>query len=171
MNKKWKRDQKGFTFIEVLLVVAILGMLSLMLMPDIQRVTEIRKIENEARGILSTMQRAKFQAVKTKLDHRIRFFSDQNELFFQIEREETADQWNLMPGFIRKMVSPKFMVDVDFPNNIVEFSSLGFIENFDNEHNSITLQSEKLKSCGQPDLRVISVFAGGSIRYIESESE
>ena len=171
MNKKWKRNKKGFTFIEVLVAVAILGVLSLILMPDIRRATEIRQLENEARDILSTMQRAKFQAVKTKLDHRVRFFSEDDDLFLQIEREDTADQWSLMPGSIRKMVSPKFVVAVDFPNDIVEFTSLGFIENFDNEHNSITLQSEKLQSSGQPDLRVISVFAGGSIRYIESESE
>ena len=117
------------------------------------------------------MQRAKFQAVKTKLDHRVRFFSQGDELFFQIEREETADEWSLMPGFVIKMVSPKFVVNVDFAHDSVEFSPLGFITNFDNEHNSVTLQSEKLKSYGQPDLRVISVFAGGSIRYIESESE
>lgn len=171
MNERWKRGQKGFTLIEILLVVAIVGMLSLILFPNIQRTIEIRQLENEARDILTTMQRAKFQAVKTKMDHRMRFFNENNEWFFQIEREEAPDQWTLMPGFIRKMISPRFVVDVDFPGLNVEFTSLGFITNFDSEHHSITLQSEKLQSYGQPDLRVISVFAGGSIRYLESESE
>lgn len=162
--------EKGFTFFEIVLVVGIVGMLSLILYPDIQRTLEVRHLENEARDILTTMQSAKFQAVKTKLNHRIRFINESDDWFFQVEREETPDQWNLMPGFIRKTISSKFLVTVDFSTQTVEFSPLGFITNFDNEHNSITLQSEKLRSYSQPDLRVISVFAGGSIRYLESES-
>lgn len=171
MIKRCNSQRKGFTFIEIVLVIGILGMLSLILYPDIQNAIEIRQLENEARDIMTSMQRAKFQAVKTKLDHRIRFFTESDQWFYQIEKEESPDQWNLMTGFIRKMISPKFVVTVDFPNKIVEFTSLGFITNFDNEHHSITLHSEKLRRYDQSDLREISVFAGGSIRYVESESE
>jgi prepilin-type N-terminal cleavage/methylation domain-containing protein len=171
MIKRYNSQRKGFTFIEIVLVIGILGMLSLILYPDIHNAIEIRQLENEARDILTSMQRAKLQAVRTKLNHRVRFFYEEDDWFFQIEREESPDQWNLMPGFIRKVVSPKFVVTIDFPNQIVEFTSLGFITDFDNEHHSITLQSEKLRNYGQPDLREISVFAGGSVRYLESESE
>ena len=170
MIRDWRKRNKGFTFIEIILVVGILGMLSLIFYPDVRRTLEVRLLENEARDILTTMQRAKFQAVKTKLSHRVRFIYENNEWTFQIEREESPGQWSLMPGFIRKMISSKFQVTIDLPSQIVEFSPLGFISNYDNEHNSITLQSTKLKSYSQPDLRVISVYAGGSIRYLEMES-
>lgn len=165
-----KSREKGFTLIEIVLVVGILGMLSLIFYPDVRRTLEVRALENEARDILTTMQRAKLQAVKTKLNHRVRFFYEGNEWFFQVEREESPGQWSLMPGFIQKTISSSFQVTVDVPSQIVEFSPLGFVTNFNNEHNSITLQSDKLKAYSQPDLRIISVLAGGSIRYQESES-
>jgi len=48
---------------------------------------------------------------------------------------------------------------------------MGFITDFDTNLNSITLQSPKLETYNQPDVRSVSVFAGGSIRYEESQSE
>jgi hypothetical protein len=47
---------------------------------------------------------------------------------------------------------------------------LGFITNFDTNLNSVTLQSDKLRKQGQPDLRVIAVFAGGSVHYLKTGS-
>jgi len=171
-NKKLRTSKaRGFTFIEILIVVSILGMMILISYPDIQRTIEVRGIENEAREILTTMQRAKFQAVKTKLNHRIEFEYKHEEWFFYVEREVNPGQWSVPPGFTRNNISSKFVVDVSFPDQTVVFSPLGFIINFDSQQNSISLQSEKLKRYGQPDLRVISVFAGGSIRYVKMESE
>jgi len=163
--------KRGFTFIEILIVIGIIGMMALMFYPDVGRSLEVRKLENEARDILTTMQRAKFQAVKTKLNHRVRFLNENDEWHFQIEREDNPDLWNIMPGFIRKTISSKFNVNVNLPSQIVMFSSLGFISNFDTQKNSVTLQSSKIENSGQPDLRVISVYAGGSIQYHKSESD
>ena len=177
-NKKaFKTKPRGFTFIEIVVVIGIIGMISLLFYPDVRRSIEVRKLENEARDVLTTMQRAKFQAVKTKLNHRVGFVNDNNQWFFFIEREETPDNWSLLPGFVRKPISSEFNVVVDFPDSTgvpdkaVVFSPLGFVLNYDNNHHSLSLQSLKLNRYGQPDLRIINVYAGGSIQYLKSESE
>lgn len=172
-----KTSSKGFTFIEIVVVIGIIGMISLIFYPDVRRSMEVRKLENEARNVVTTMQRAKFQAVKTKLNHRVGFVNDNNQWFFFIEREVTPDNWSLLPGFVRKPISPEFNVIVDFadstgiPDKAVVFSPLGFVLNYDNNHHSLSLQSLKLYKYGQPDLRIIDVYAGGSIQYLKSESQ
>jgi len=169
--KKSKSRVRGFTFIEVLLVVGILGMMTLIFLPDIRKSTEVRQIENEAREILTTMQRTKFQAVKTKLNHRVRFEYKDNTWFYEVEIEQKNGQWNVPPGYVRKIIPSNFTVDVQFPDQYVVFSPLGVIDNYDIQKNHISLQSTKLKRSGQPDQRVISVLAGGSVRYEKSVSE
>ena len=84
-----KLRQQGFTFIEVLVVVGILGMILAALYPSILNTLETRGIENSARDILTTMQRAKFQAVKTKLNHRVGFVDNAGIWLYFIEREDT----------------------------------------------------------------------------------
>ena len=165
-----RQVNKGFTVIEVLVVVGIIGMLTMAIYPSIRNSMETRRVENEARDILATMERAKFQAVKTKLNHRVRFFTENNNWYYILERENTSGQWAQMPRFIRKMISTDFVVNLDFPDQMVVFSALGFIANYDSQKNKISLQSLKLKRYNQPDLRDIRVFAGGSISYNKLES-
>lgn len=171
-----KLRQRGYTFIEVLVVVGILGMILAALYPNVMNTLETRGIENSARSILTTMQRAKFQAVKTKLNHRVGFLDVGGVWFYFIEREDSPGTWTIMPGFVRKEISDKLIVSLNFPDVTgvpskgVVFSPLGFITNFDTNLNSISLQSDKLRRQGQPDLRVVAVFAGGSVHYIKTGS-
>ena len=175
-KKMGKLRQRGFTFIEVIVVVGILGMILAALYPNIRNTLETRGIENSARSILTTMQRAKFQAVKTKLNHRVGFLDDNGVWLYFIEREDTPGTWSTMPGFIRKEIPDKLIVSLNFPDVTgvpdkgVIFSPLGFITNFDTNLNSISLQSDTLRRQGQPDLRVVAVFAGGSVHYIKTGS-
>jgi len=132
---------------------------------------ETREFENSARDIQSTLQRAKFQAVKTKLNHRVRFVKGTSEWEFFIESEVTQNNWNLITGFIKKVVSPKFMVTVNFPGQAVVFSPLGLVLNFDPQQNSLIIKSPRLEDYNQPDQRIICVYAGGSVHFIKAESE
>jgi len=175
-SKKDNFRQKGFTFIEVLVVVGVIAMILAAIYPSIMNTLETRRLENSARDILTTMQRAKFQAVKTKINHRVGFLNDNGLWYYFIEREDTPGTWNPMPGFVRKEIPQKFIIAVNFPDIAgvpdkgVAFSPLGFVTNFDTTQNSVSLQSQKLQGYGQPDLRVISAFAGGSIHYIKTGS-
>ncbi len=174
--RRTKFRQKGFTFIEVLVVVGVMGMILAAIYPSILNTLETRRIENTARDILTTMQRAKFQAVKTKINHRVGFLNNNGTLYYFIEREDSPGTWNPMPGFVRKEIPQKFIALINFPDVVgtpdkgVEFSPLGFVTNFDTNQNSISLQSQKLQGYGQADLRIISAFAGGSIHYIKTGS-
>lgn len=175
-NKMGNFRQRGYTFIEVLVVVGVLGVILAALYPSIMNTLETRGIENSARDILTTLQMAKFQAVKTKINHRVGFLDDGGIWCYFIEREDSPGNWSTMPGFIRKEIPEKLIVSLNFPNIAgvpsqgVVFSPLGFVTNFDTNQNSVTLQSDKLRRQGQPDLRVVSVFAGGSVHYIKTGS-
>lgn len=161
---------KGFTLIEALVVVAIIGLLGMALTPGILNSLETRRLESEARSILTTVEKAKFQAVKTKLNHRVRFYEQEGNWFYIVEREETPGSWSAAPGEIPKQILPEFVVTVNLPTQLVEFSALGFVSNYDPQQNSVILQSIKLLNKRQPDLREIWFYRGGSIRYEKAAS-
>jgi len=160
--------RRGFALIEMLIVVGIIGVMAVILFPNISSSWEIRKFENAARDVQSTMQRAKLETVKTKLNHRVKFESVSGGTRFYIERETSPNNWVLLPGFVKKTISSNFNVTVSLPDQSVVFSPLGFIKNYNSLQNSITLQSPKMEEYNQPDERTITVFAGGSTRYVKS---
>ena len=163
--------RKGFTLVEIMVAVAIIGLMAFIFTPNIINTLESRKIEGSAREVLMTLQRAKFQAVKTKLNHRVRFEAVGEGWVYYIEKEDNPTEWNTMRGFLRKSIPLEFQVDVDFPDEAVEFSPLGLVVDYSSTENTITLQSLKLATYGKPDERVIKTLAGGSIQYIIAEGE
>ena len=156
---------EGFTLMELLVVVAIIGMLSFVLIPNVMNSLETRSLEGTTREMMGTMQRAKFQAVKTRINHRIRFEYRDDIWFYYIEREDNPGDWVSMPGFSYNTVPIKFNVTVNFPSQIVQFSPLGFVSNYDSSQNSVTIQSPKLDDQNQADERIVSVYIGGSFKY------
>jgi prepilin-type N-terminal cleavage/methylation domain-containing protein len=144
---------RGFTLIEIVIAVAIIGIVSIVLYPNIMNSLETRSLENTTRDIMNTIQRAKFQAVKSRINHRVRFdYINQGEMnlwAFLVEREDNPGSWNSMPGFNRRFVPAKFNVTVNFPNDIVQFSPLGFVSNYSTNQNTITIQSSKLNDYSQ----------------------
>ena len=161
---------RGFTLVEVIVVVAILGLASLALYPLILNSLETRSLDSEARKILSTLERTKFRAVKAKLNHRLHFYQQQGQWYYQVEIEETADNWQPVTGEVTQAIPAKFNVTINLPNQWIEFSPLGIVLNYDPQRNSIVLQSERLQQAGQPDVRRIWVYQGGSIRFVKEES-
>jgi prepilin-type N-terminal cleavage/methylation domain-containing protein len=166
-----KHTETGFTLLEVLIVIGIMGMLMLVSYPSIMNSLETRGLENTAMDIQSSMQVAKFQAVKTKINHRIRFSNDTGPWFFAIESQAADGTWATMRGSIPKSISNKFTLTLTLPaTNTVTFSAMGMISDFDSTKNIILLESAKLKRGRQPDQRSIIVYAGGSFRYLKSTS-
>jgi prepilin-type N-terminal cleavage/methylation domain-containing protein len=166
-SRKLHTARKGYTLFELMLALGIVGILALVAYPSILNSLKTRSLENEAREIQSIFHTAKFQAVKSKLYHRVVFELKQGTWTYYIEREDTPNDWNMVPGFTSKMINEELNVTVNFPSDTVVFSPLGFVSNFAAGQNTITLQSNRLQQQGQPDERILSVFAGGSIKYIK----
>ena len=168
---KFSSAEKGMTVVEILVVLAILGAVSVALYSNFRNTALLRELEGSTRDIQMTLQRARFQAVRMRLNHRVSFSQADNTWYFIIEREDSPSVWNPIPGSIKKAIPKKFSVTVNVPNQAIIFSPLGFISNYSSSQNSISLQSAELERNKQPDIRVINVFAGGAIKYAKTSSE
>ena len=166
--------RKGFTLIEVLVILAIVGILIVLGYPSIRTSIEVRKLDDNAREILATLQRAKFQAVKTKTIHSMSFDLAQNTYTLSIY-DYTNNQWRIIQ---RKVLSapvnfslisladPDNLGAIDTANQVI-FNSLGFAD----RQGSIIIQNPNLTNYeGIEDQRLIRIMIGGSIDIIKQES-
>jgi prepilin-type N-terminal cleavage/methylation domain-containing protein len=166
----------GFTLIEVLVVVGIMGILMLASYPSILNTMATRNLENTTRQIQTYLQQTKLQAVSTRIVHRVRFFQPDGT-FWAYEMQELQPDgltFVTIPGPPRKTISNRLNVTITFPavgaDHVAVFSPLGTFPQFANNQNSITLQNPNLDRPGQMDERVLSIFMGGSIQYAKRKS-
>jgi len=167
MKRRKRNPMNGFTFIEILLVIAIIGIFLLVSYPSIQNTLKTRQLENTAREILTTLQSAKFQAVKQKLSYRVRFDNTLGYWVYLLEREVEADDWRPISGAVRKTIPADFVVTINLPNQTVVYSSLGMVKNYNSVQHSITLRNPNLSQVSQTNARTINIFAGGSVQYVK----
>lgn len=162
----------GFTLLEFLVVVAIMGILSLSLVPSVLNTLETRALENTAREVIASLQKAKFAAVTSKFNHRIRFLNDTGDWRVVVEREQPPGTWVELTDYPPKIIAAKFSITINLPpaDLAVEFSQMGFVTNHDKDFNSILIQSDKLKRLNQDDQREVIILASGSFRFLKSAS-
>ena len=166
-----RKQASGFTSLEMVVVVGIIGILTVAAIPSVLNSMATRNLDNSARDIQTTLQQARYRAVDTKINHRVRFAQTSGTWMIYLERETAPNTWAAVPKYLVKAISTKYTVTINLPaGQAIEFSSVGVIEGFDSTKNSVTLQSLALKTKGQPDLRIIRVFGGGSIRYDRGSS-
>lgn len=163
-------DYKGFTLIEMTVVVAILGIMMISSYPNILNALETRTLENSAKDILMLCHQARYLAVSTKLNYRVKFSNTTGWLYW-IEEQNEAGTWSRLARFLPREIPHKLAASVNLPGELtVEYSSIGYVANFDGLHNRVTLRSDKLRAYGRPDLRILMIYAGGSIQFIKSQS-
>lgn len=167
--------RRGFTLIEILVVIAIMGILMAIAYPSILNTLALRDLENQAHQIQTYLQQTKLQAVASKIDHRVRFYqADGGSWVYEMERMEANLAWIRVPGPPRKTISTRLAVTINLPPDdadfVVEFSPVGAVANFDVNQSSIVLRDPNLNRPGQMDERVISLFMGGSIHYAKRAS-
>ena len=165
----------GFTLIEVIVVVGIMGILMLASYPSILSTMATRNLENTTRQIQTYLQQTKLQAVSTRIVHRVRFIRvDASYWAYDMERLQPNGTWIKAQGAPRKTISNRLNVTITFPivgaDHVAVFSPLGTFPQFANNQNSITLQNPNLDRPGQMDERVLSIFMGGSIQYAKRKS-
>jgi prepilin-type N-terminal cleavage/methylation domain-containing protein len=165
------RTERGFTLIEAIVVVAIMAMMMVYMFPSIMNSLETRDLDNSARDIQTTLQQARYRAVTDKIHFRVRFAQDHSLWWLHLESQDAAGNWSAASSFLPKTINSRFVVALHLPAvQAVEFSPVGIVEGYDSTHNSLSLQSLKLKNKRQPDLRILTVFGGGTIRYQRATS-
>ncbi len=174
--------KEGFTLIEIIVVMGIIGIILAASYPSILNVLEARALDSAARDLLTTMEAARYIAVNDKVHCRVRFFQENNQWRYLVEVEEggltgttPTFAWVPVHRFIKKTLPPKFNPQIQLPsgNEQIVFSPLGMVANYNFSNPQtfrIILQSLKLKSLGQDDLRILTVYAGGSIGYKKAKS-
>jgi len=163
--------KNGFTLLEVLVVVAIMGIMMILTFPSIMNSLETRDLENSARDVQTTLQQARYRAVIDKIHCRIRFAQTSGLWQMLLESMNSDGTWSHVTGVPDREISRKFTVTLDLPSTqTIEFTPVGIVEDYDSTANSLTLQSSKLKAKGQADLRVLTVFGGGTISYAKGTS-
>lgn len=171
--------KKGFTLIEIIVVLAIIGIIVIASYPSILNTLETRSLEGAARDILTTLETARYLAVNEKVPYRVRFYQEAKVWRYVIEKQvrdiEKLDvSWVRAPKFLPKMLPPRFNPQLKLPSDLaIVFSPLGMIENYDftsPQNHEIILQSSKLKSHNQEDIRIVRFYAGGSLGYVKTRS-
>jgi prepilin-type N-terminal cleavage/methylation domain-containing protein len=182
-----RRAAAGFTMIEALVVVAIIGIFLVVSIPSILNVMAVRNLENKTREVQTFLQLTKQRSVSTKIVHRVRFYQPEGTYWaYDMERLEADGTWTKALPSPPKTIPTSFNVTITFPavgaDHVASFSALGTypaeaifsasgnFPNFDPTRNSITIQSQKLEPTTQDDERVLSIFMGGSIHYASRRS-
>jgi len=80
---------KGFTLVEILIVIAIIGVLTAIAAPGISAWVETFKFKNTVREIGITMQLARMKAITSGVEYRVVFDLDAET--FSLERGNQAD--------------------------------------------------------------------------------
>jgi prepilin-type N-terminal cleavage/methylation domain-containing protein len=176
--KKHHRDRpasSGFTLIEILVVIGIMGIFMIVSYPSILNTMATRNLENTARQVQTYLYQTKLQAVSTRIVHRVRFTRvDASYWAYEMERLEPNGTWIRALGSPRKTIPNRLNVTFTVPlagaDHVVIFSAVGTVANYSVGQNSITLQNPNLDRPGQMDQRVISLFMGGSIQYSKRKS-
>jgi len=177
MNKRTRHrpSARGFTLIEILVVLGIIGIFMVVSYPSLLNVMAVRNLDNATRQIQTYLQQTKLKAVDTKIVHRVRFYqADGGYWVYEMERFQIDGTWIRVEGPPRKSIPNEFVVTLDLPvdgsDPIVVFSPVGAVANFTVDQNTIVLQSPKLDRPSQMDERVIGLFMGGSISYAKRKS-
>jgi prepilin-type N-terminal cleavage/methylation domain-containing protein len=167
-----KTCRKGYTLIEVLVAVAVIGAIALVVSPNLINSLEVRSLENTVRDMMITMERAKFLAIKTKLNHRVLFDNSTGPWTMQIQQETATSVWDDVLGYVEKSIPAKLNLTLNLPSGdlSVVFTPTGIVSNYDKASHSVVLQSDRIKRYQLPDQRELIFYFGGSMRFVKSSS-
>lgn len=159
----------GFTLFEAVIVVALLGLLAVTSLPSILNLTEVRVLDLTAREIMTTLQLARWQAVSTKLNHRLRFAFASGRWAYCLEVENPSGTWTAKRSTPAKTIPSKLAAVMTLPaSSAVAFTGTGFVTGYESNRSEIALVSSKLGALGQENRRLIRFFASGSLRLTKA---
>jgi type IV fimbrial biogenesis protein FimT len=98
MKKNKISDSSGFSFVELMVVIALVGILAAIGVPNFLRGLPEKKLKGAARNLYADMQRARLLAVKENRSVRVRFDTATSPGVYYFDDDEVGDpgydQWD-----------------------------------------------------------------------------
>ena len=139
------RKDKGFTLLELMVVIGIVGILSAIAIPSYIQWLPKHRVGSAARAVMSALEFARINAIKTNADVTLNFDID-NEILTVVDSGGTTLRTRQLPG------------DVDLQN-----SGLGTAVTFDGHGFSTATGRVKVVNTKDPAIsRSISLTLGGN---------
>ncbi len=93
MGFRVMRSSKGFSIIEMMIVIAIIGILAMIAVPDFLGLTPRARLKSAARDIVSNMQLARVKAIRDGSPWAVQF--DTGDARYRVLSDKGADDtWN-----------------------------------------------------------------------------
>ncbi len=123
-----KKNQSGFTIIELMIVVVLIGIFASLTLANLSSHSDKLKLKSQARDVLSNLRLARSLAVSNRAPHGV-FFDSNNRRFilFQDKVNLTDNTYDVGDSLIYSE-DLKTVVGYDacsFPNNTVVFKADG----------------------------------------------
>lgn len=157
------RHSRGVTLIELMIAVAILGILLALALPNYAIWIQNTQIRTAAESILEGMQKARVEAARRNVMVE---FALGDGTAWSITVPSTGEEIETRAA---SDGSAKISLTVDDPPGAttVEFNSLGRVNNPDTAIKQVTLDSNAIKDTGESRKLQITVDVGGIIRMCD----
>jgi|TARA_Y100000031_G_C8052445_1_gene306787 prepilin-type N-terminal cleavage/methylation domain-containing protein len=136
--------QKGFTLVEMLVVLAIIAMIMGLSVPFTTSFGKGLKIKTSARAIVGTIRLARSYAITRRKEYTIVFDVENNEYWIEDSSSKILEKKRRFPSSIKfKIAGDEDQDPVTFEDDKVTFNATGAIEGISG---SITITDRKNQS-------------------------
>ncbi len=151
-------NKKGFTLMELMVVVVIIGVLAAVSVPGMGAWLAKRNLNATARTIYSNLQQARSEAIKRNSDIKICFdaVTSPNRYIMIATTGGTIVPWTSFPNTAVSITATTFAGDAAMATNSTGFNSRGLAL----QSGNITIQSAKAPTADNN--RTITLSFGGS---------